>query len=196
MDITKTVNSLKGRGFGVKFFETGAEASEYLKAQLDGLTVGIGGSKTVQTLGIADMLDKDKVFWHWSEKKPDTLVNAAAADVYLSSANAISEDGEIINIDGTGNRVSSLTFGHKKLYIVAGVNKISPDFHTALDRARNVAAVQNCRRFEAKKTPCKTDGVCHDCRSKDRICNGLLVLWAPMGSTETEVILINESLGM
>ena len=196
MDIGKTMENLKGRGFGVKFFETGAEAAEYLRSELSGLTVGFGGSKTLQTIGIADMLDSDKVFWHWGEKRADTLTNAANADAYLSSANAISESGEIINIDGTGNRISSLAFGHKKVYIVAGVNKISPNFHTALDRARNVAAVQNCRRFETKKTPCKSDGVCHDCRSKDRICNGLLVLWAPMSGTQTEVVLINEELGM
>ena len=196
MNIDKTMKNLRSRGFGVKFFETGAEAAEYLKAELEGFTVGFGGSMTLKTIGIADMLDRDKLFWHWGEKRTDTLTNAANAEAYLSSANAISEDGEIINIDGTGNRISSLAFGHRKLYIVAGVNKISPDFDSALSRARNVAAVRNCRRFETKKTPCKLDGVCHDCRSKDRICNGLLVLWAPMSGTQTEVVLINEELGM
>ena len=85
--------------------------------------------------------------------------------------------------------------GRKRLFIVAGTNKICPDFESALSRARNVAATRNALRFEAKKTPCKLDGKCHDCRSADRICNALLVLWAPMGGMTSEIILIDEELG-
>jgi hypothetical protein len=150
----------------------------------------------VEALGLYEKLaEQNTVYWHWKTPGRDTLKAAALADVYVSSANAISEDGEILNIDGTGNRVAGMLFGHEKVYIVAGTNKICPDFDSALARARNVAATRNALRFEAKKTPCKLDGKCHDCRSADRICNALLVLWAPMGGMTSEVILIDEELG-
>ena len=86
----------------------------------------------------------------------------------------LKKENEQLNSDGRGNRLAGQVFGNKKLYIVAGTNKICLDFTSALERARNVAAVQNCKRFEAK-TPCKIDDKCHDCRSADRICRALLV---------------------
>ena len=113
----------------------------------------------------------------------------------VSGANAISEDGEIFSIDGRGNRVASQLFGHKKVYIVSSVSKICPDFDSALYRARNTAAVENVKRFPYE-TPCKIDGKCHDCRSPQRVCNALVVLWGPMMGMETEVVLIDEELGM
>ena len=195
MDIEKTIKNLKLRGFGVKHFASAQEAADYLTDTIKNCSVGIGGSQTIDTLGIYDKLTEScEVYWHW--KTPGVQAQAASTDVYLCSANAISEDGEILNIDGTGNRTASLMFGHKKAYIVAGTNKICPDFASALYRARNVAAVQNCRRFPNKNTPCKIDGKCHDCRSRDRICNALEVLWGPTGSMETEVVLIDGEFGM
>ena len=197
MDIEKTIRALTGRGFAVQHFATGREAADYLDGAIDGTTVGIGGSKTIDQIGLYDRLARhNTVWWHWRTPGFDTLDHALTAPVYLSSANAISEDGEILNIDGTGNRTASLMFGHKKVYIVAGTNKICPDFESALYRARNVAAVQNCRRFPDKNTPCKIDGKCHDCRSRDRICNALEVLWGPMNRMETEIVLIDGDYGM
>mgnify|MGYP000304257414 FL=1 len=197
MDIETTIRALTGRGFAVQHFATAAEAADYLDGAIDGTTVGIGGSKTIDQLGLYDRLaEHNTVWWHWRTPGFATLDNALTAPVYLSSANAISEDGEILNIDGTGNRTASLMFGHKKVYIVAGTNKICPDFESALYRARNVAAVQNCRRFPDKNTPCKIDGKCHDCRSRDRICNALEVLWGPMNRMETEIVLIDGDYGM
>ena len=197
MDIETTIRALTGRGFAVQHFATAAEAADYLDGAIDGTTVGIGGSKTIDQLGLYDRLTgHNTVWWHWRTPGFATLDNALTAPVYLSSANAISEDGEILNIDGTGNRTASLMFGHKKVYIVAGTNKICPDFESALYRARNVAAVQNCRRFPDKNTPCKIDGKCHDCRSRDRICNALEVLWGPMNRMETEIVLIDGDYGM
>ncbi len=196
MDLEKTIRSLKLRGFGVQHFATGEEAAAYLVEQIRDTEVGIGGSKTVDQLGLYDKLSgSNAVYWHWRVPGPETLAKANAAPVYISSANAISEDGELLSIDGKGNRLAGQVFGNKKLYIVAGVNKIRPDFASALERARNVAAVQNCRRFPSQ-TPCKLDDRCHDCRSADRICRALLVLWGPMMGMETEVILIDEELGM
>ena len=195
MNLEKTVESLKLRGFKVSCFESGAEAAEYMVNEISGKTVRIGGSQTALQLGLYEKLgENNKVYWHWKEPGSETRKSANAADVYISSANAISEDGEILSIDGTGNRLAAQVFGHEKVYIVTGTNKICPDFDSALHRARNTAAVKNCGRFNIS-TPCKEDGKCHDCRCEDRICNALLVLWGPMMGMETEVIIINEELG-
>ena len=195
MNLEKTIHSLESRGFRVSHFADPAEAAAYIAASVHGKTVGIGGSKTIEALGLYEMLLADNtVYWHWKTPGRDTLKNAALADVYLSGANAISEDGEIINIDGTGNRLAGTLFGHEKVWITAGTNKIAPDFDTALKRARNEAAVKNCARF-GKKTPCQLDGTCHDCRSGERICRALTVLWGPMNGMETEVVLIDGEYG-
>ena len=196
MDVEKTIRNLKLRGYSVRHFATGEEAAAYLDAQIDGTTVGIGGCMTAKELGLYDRLAAhNEVFWHWIVPGPETIEKANAAAVYISSANAMTEGGEILNIDGNGNRLAGQVYGRKRLFIVAGTNKICPDFESALSRARNVAATRNALRFEAKKTPCKLDGKCHDCRSADRICNALLVLWAPMGGMTSEIILIDEELG-
>ncbi len=196
MDLEKTLINLRQRGFQASCFETGAEAAAYIAEQVSGCTVGFGGSKTLEALGLFEKLSENNtVYWHWKVPGKETLRSAALTDVYLSSANAISEDGEIFNIDGTGNRLAGTLYGHGRVFIVAGTNKICPDFDSALYRARNVAAVKNCARF-GKKTPCQVDGKCHDCRSPGRICRALTVLWAPMNGMVTEVILINEDLGM
>jgi L-lactate utilization protein LutB len=196
MNLEKARRNFELRGFTVQHFATGAEAAAYLCEQVRDTTVGIGGCKTADQLGLYEKLSEhNTVYWHWRVPGPETLAKANAAAVYITGANALSEDGEILNIDGRGNRLAGQVFGNKKLYIVAGVNKLCPDFSSALERARNVAAVQNCKRFEAK-TPCKLDDKCHDCRSADRICRALLVLWAPMMGMEAELILIDEELGM
>ena len=144
---------------------------------------------------IRDRQESNSVYWHWKTPGPETIEKANAADVYISSANAMTENGEILNIDGRGNRLAGQVYGSKKVYIVAGTNKLCPDFESALYRARNVAAVQNCRRFE-NNNPCKLDDKCHDCRMDSRICRALLVLWGPMMGMSTEIILIDEELGM
>lgn len=196
MNLEKTIQNLELRGFRVTHFADPESAAAYLDREIDGCTVGFGGSKTLDTLGVYEKLAAhNRVFWHWKTEPREARSDAMQADVYLSSANAISEDGEILNIDGSGNRVAGTLFGHRKVYIVAGTNKLCPDFDSALWRARNVASVQNCARF-GKKTPCQTDGRCHDCRSPERICKALTVLWGPMNGMETEVVLIDAELGM
>ena len=134
---------------------------------------------------------------HWRTPGFDTLDHALTAPVYLSSANAITADGQILNIDGRGNRLAALVYGiGKTVYIVAGTNKICPDFDSALSRARNAAAVQNMQRFDGDQ-PCHTAGRCLDCRSKSRGCNALLVLWGQMmDMAKVEVVLIDEPLGL
>lgn len=196
MNVEKTVRNLELRGYTVRRFVSGAEAADYLDGQIRDTTVGIGGSKTADQLGLYERLSQhNEVFWHWRQPGQETLLKANAAEVYISSANAMTEQGEILNIDGRGNRLAGQVFGNKRLYLVVGTNKICPDFEAALYRARNTAAVENCKRFPYKP-PCQTDGQCHDCRAADRICRALLVLWMPMMDMTTEVILIDEELGM
>lgn len=189
------VGNLKSRGFLVSQFDKAAEAVSYLNEQIDKTTVAFGGSITLQEIGLYDALaTHNDVCWHWKE---GGLEKAMATDVYISSANAISEAGEIINIDGNGNRVASTIYGHKKVYFVIGKNKIEPDFEKALWRARNIAAPKNAQRLNMN-TPCaiKVDK-CYDCNSPQRICKSLVVLWGPQssGNCDIEVVLVNEELG-
>ncbi|NCB50938.1 MAG: lactate utilization protein [Clostridia bacterium] len=197
MDLEKLRKNLQLRGFDFKYFETGEEAADYINGELDGETVGIGGSKTVDSIKLYEKLIKhNDVAWHWKQEPVEARARAAAADVYISSANGIAETGEIINIDGNCNRVASTMYGKKKVYIVAGVNKIEPDYERALWRARNIAAPLNARRFNAA-TPCaKGEMHCHDCSSPARICRGLTVLWGKSFVIDkVEVVIINEELG-
>ena len=195
-DFTKVEQALRQRGYTVHVFETGAEAADYLNGAIDGVSVGIGGSVTVQQLGLYDRLAQhNQVYWHW-QGGPEQRDKAAGADVYLTSANGLAQTGEILNIDGAGNRVASTLYGHKKVYFVIGANKLAPTRDEALWRARNIAAPRNAQRL-GKKTPCAVKGdKCYDCKSPDRICRGLVELWGPMMGLETEVILIGEDLGM
>ncbi len=196
MNLEKTIKNLRLRGFKASHFASGEEAAAYLAGQIRDCSVGFGGSKTLDQLGLYELLSQNNtVFWHWKAPGSETRRKAAFTDVYCCSANAISEDGEIFNIDGTGNRVAGTLFGHERVFIVAGTNKICPDFDAALKRARNTAAVQNAERLD-KKTPCRIDGVCHDCHGREGICRALTVLWGPMNGMETEIVLIDGDWGL
>ena len=195
-DLEKTGKNLENRGFRVHRFASGAEAAEFLVQTLHGTSIGIGGSVTIDTLGVYDRLcGSNKVFWHWKNHAPETRERAGKAETYLCSANGVSENGEIVNIDGAGNRVASAIYGHKKVWIIAGKNKLAPTYDEALWRARNIAAPKNAQRLHAK-TPCavKADH-CYDCKSPGRICRALTVLWGAMMGSDMEVVLVNEDLG-
>ena len=165
---------------------------------ISGKSVGIGGSVTIEQMGLYDRLAQNNtVYWHWKTNDLATRTAAANAEVYLSSANAIAETGEIVNIDGAGNRVAATLFNHERVVFVAGVNKITRDLESAVFRARNVAAPLNTRRL-GLKTPCAVgkEVKCYDCTSKDRICCGVVTLLWPMRSVKvTEVVLVGEELG-
>ena len=188
--------NLEARGFSVSTFSTAAEAAAYLDSAIDGTTVGIGGSMTVQQMGLHEKLAAhNEVHWHWTDG-PEARAKAAHADVYITSANGLTENGEIINIDGAGNRVASTLYGHKRVYFIIGRNKLAPTYDEALWRARNIAAPKNAQRL-GKKTPCAVKGDrCYDCKSPDRICRSLVVLWGPSMSLDTEIVLVDEDLGL
>ncbi len=200
MNFTKLSNSLQLKGYKVQCFDNHVEASNYLNASIDETNVAFGGSVTLQQMNLFDLLSShNTVLWHWRRPEGKTASEirreAMVSDIYISSVNAIAETGEIINIDGTCNRISSMLFGHKILYLVIGKNKIAPDFSSALDRARNIAAPMNAKRLN-RKTPCAVKGDrCYNCSSPERICNALSVFWQKPDSMEVEVILIQEDLG-
>ena len=166
----------------------------------DGSCVTWGGTMTVRDMGIPqylkdrgtlEVLDRDLAAT--PEEAQMIYLKAFSSDVYLSSANAISEDGVIVNIDGNGNRVAAITWGPKKVIFVIGMNKVAQNVEAALARARSTAAPTNAARFDVK-TPCKTDGVCHNCNSPQSICNYVHFLRnSPQG--RHIVVLVGEPLG-
>lgn len=190
--------NLEGLGYTVKVFATAKEAGEYLDTQIDGTTVGIGGSGTVLESGAYELLSKhNKVYWHWKDEDQDAARHKAMdTEVYLASANALAETGEMVNIDGTGNRAASMLYGHERLYYLIGKNKLVPTLEDAIDRARNYAGPRRAKQMD-RGTPCtiKLDR-CHDCRSPKRICRGMNILLMPMTLTTAEVLLIDEELGI
>lgn len=194
-DLKKTAENLKKLGYTVHIFETKEAAADYLDKAIDQSTVGFGGCQTAQEMGLYDRLGvHNEVHWHWVNG-PEERIRAMNTKAYITSANALAETGEIINIDGAGNRVSESIFGHKKVYFVIGKNKLAEDYDKALWRARNIAGPRNAQRLN-RKTPCaaKADR-CYNCSSPDRICKVLSVFWgAPMGA-DCEVVLIKEDLG-
>ena len=192
-NIEALCGKLESLGYRASRFATAKEAAAYLNEQLDGTSVAFGGSMTLLDMGLYEQLQThNTVFWHW---KGAPLSDAAGAKVYLSSVNAIAETGEIINIDGTCNRIGGTLFGHEKVYLVVGVNKIAPDYESALFRARNVAAPLNARRLD-RKTPCAAGELkCYNCSSPERICRALTVLWTKPGGADYEVVLIDEPMG-
>ncbi len=195
--MNKTIENLKRNGFVVTEFDTAAQAADYLAESIRGKTVGMGGSVTLQQLGLYDRLrDHNDVAWHLACPGDDTLAAAGEAQIYITSANAISQEGYILNIDGRGNRVSATLSKKETVYFVVGQNKLSGSFPEALERARNIAGPQNARRLE-KKTPCAAAADrCYDCRSPERICSALVVLWRPpFWCDHMEVVLVHEDLG-
>lgn len=154
MRLENAAFNLRRRGFDVSIFNTKDEARDYLAGKLTGAVIGMGGSVTLRDMGLYDALSPRNTVWnHWVQDPDTARKNAAVADVYITSANAIAETGEIINIDGAGNRVASTLYGKKEVYFVVGVNKFAESYDQALWRARNIASPKNARRLN-KNTPC------------------------------------------
>ena len=197
-DFETVKKNLEARGYAVRVFTTGKEAADYLDAAIDGKSVGFGGSATLDALGLYERLGShNQTVWHWKwEDKDAARREALTTELYLTSVNGLAETGELINIDGAGNRVAATLFGHEKVYFVIGRNKLAPTYEEAVWRARNIASPQNAKRL-GKKTPCAVSGDrCYDCKSPERICRGLVTLWGPMMGMEAEVLLVDEDLGL
>ena len=204
IDIEKTIKALERNKFVVHYFETGAEAVVYLKNRIQNKCVAIGDSRTLLEIGVHDALSEvNEDITDIQRPLPgesflDTALRTMGRDVFLTSVNALSQTGEMVNIDGTGNRVAASLFGSQEVFFVLGVNKITPDLASAIYRARNVAAPLNSKKNKKSSlNPCATlDEKCYDCGSPDRICNALTIYYKKMRNMQTmEIIIINESLG-
>ena len=199
-DFTTLKQNLESKGYSVSVFEKKEDAANYINGQVNQKSVGLGGSVTIHEMNLFEILSSHNVVY-WHDKKPDdmtimeTRTAASRAEVYISSVNAISEAGEIVNIDNTGNRVAAISYGPAKIYLVIGSNKVTADLERAIYRARNIAAPLNAKRL-SRKTPCAVKGDrCYDCNSPERICRNLSVLWNKPTGADYEVILIEEKLG-
>ncbi|MEM4601964.1 MAG: lactate utilization protein [Desulfurococcaceae archaeon] len=165
-----------------------------------GSVVGVGGSVTIRELGLIEELEKRgfKVIHHWLPLPPDELSEVRrkelTTDVFLSSSNAVTLDGKLVNIDGAGNRVAAMIFGPKRVIVVAGRNKIVRNVEEGISRTKNIATIANSIRLN-RKPPCVTAGYCVDCRSPERACNILVVLERKPSNADYHVILVNEDLG-
>ncbi len=198
---TKMIKNLNRRNMEAFYCPTAEEAVKKVSELIaDGSTVTWGGSMTVRDLGIPDILrhrgtlevlDRDMVE---GEAVKDIYLRAFTADVYLTSANAISEDGVIVNIDGNGNRVAAITWGPKKVIFIIGLNKVAQTVEAALSRARGTASPINAQRFDIK-TPCQTDGICHNCNSPESICSYVHFLRNSRNKGRHVVVLVGENLG-
>lgn len=187
--------TLTKNGFTVHHFATAREAADFIDSAIDGKTVGFGGSVTLREMNIIERLGgHNTIYDHW--QTPPAVTDAATAQVFLTSLNGLAETGEMVNIDGFGNRVASTIYGHEEVWFVVGANKIAPDFDGALWRARNIASPKNAQRL-GKKTPCavKADK-CYNCDSPERICRVVSThLWKPTSIPVAHVVLIDETLG-
>lgn len=188
---------LTKNGFGFKMFNNALEAKMELLSQIKtGESIGIGGSMTVQEMDIYDDL-RDKgndVYWHWKKDVENATAKAINSDIYITSTNALTMDGKLVNMDGNGNRVGSMIFGHKDVYIIVGKNKICKDYEEARERIRNIAAPMNAKRLNLG-TPCTHTGKCIDCDSPQRICKAEVILHKNPGATKVHIYLVNEELG-
>ncbi len=202
MQLTQVKNNLERRGFLTRLFSTAGDAAAYLNQTLDRTTVGIGGSVTVKQTGLFSLLKThNEVWWHNDEEQlneygdAEIRRRAATASAYISSVNGMSEQGELVNIDGRGNRIASTVYGHEKVYFIVGRNKIAESLEKAIWRARNIASPKNAQRL-GLQTPCAVKGDrCYDCNSPQRICRGVLILEAPTNGQAVEVLLVDEELG-
>jgi hypothetical protein len=198
----KAIEALKGNGFDADFFPTGEEAAKkVIEIAASAKTVGVGGSVTVRELKIMDVLEEQgkTILDHWKPSlSPEEILEIRRAqltcDLFLSGTNALTLNGEIVNIDGTGNRVCAMTFGPKKVVILSGVNKIAGDTHDAVRRIHEVASPMNCRRL-GLKAPCGETGLCYDCDSPHRACRITLILKRKPVLTDISVYIIGEEFG-
>lgn len=195
--LKKTEEALRRNGFDADAFATSDDCvADLLRKIPQNATVAFGGSMTLKEMGLYEIL-KEKgydVKWHWADKEDNLLKNVRTRKVYITSSNAVTEDGKLINMDGNGNRVASMMFGHEDVFVICGENKIVKDQQAGFDRIREVAAPMNAKRLNAK-TPCVHTGVCTDCDSPERICNAETILHKKPGMTNVHVMIIKEQLG-
>ena len=198
----RTVENLKKHGFDARFLETADEARDLIIDLSDGYnSYGFAGSSTTRALGLPETFKNRgaTVSDHWTpglapEDDLRIRLEQGRCDCFFTSANAISATGEIVNVDGVGNRTNAMTFGPKKVFVVAGMNKVAPDLDSAIRRVREVAGPMRAKSLNME-TPCAKTGFCNDCNVPQRICRVTTILHRRPMLTDLTVILINETLG-
>lgn len=197
----ETAAALKSRGFEPHVFETAKDAASFvLSLAAPGALVAVGGSTTVKDLGLADALREEghEVLWHWEAapaERPALLARAMHADLYLASANALTESGVIVQIDGTGNRVGAMTYGPRTVCLIVGRNKlVSGGYAQAVARIKSVACPQNARRL-GLDTPCAANGKCSVAACRNSMCSVTTSFERAPGGRRFLVLLVNEDLG-
>ena len=197
----KVIKGLESRNMSGYYAATKEEAlAKALELIPEGASIAMGGAMSAHEIGLVEALktgsynfiDRDKA--KNPEEKRAAMLAAYDADFFLSSANAMTEDGIIVNIDGNSNRVSAIAQGPKQVLFIVGMNKICDDLDGAMKRARNVAAPINAQRF-GLSTPCASTGSCMDCKSPDTICCQFLITRFSRHKGRIHVILVNDSLG-
>jgi len=196
------VKNLQSRHFEAYYCETAEKALEKaLEIIPEGSRVGWGGAMSCEQIGLIDAIRNgnyialDRSLCQTSEDKERCQKESLLADVFLTGANGMSLDGQMVNIDGTGNRVAAIVYGPSSVVVVAGMNKVEDDLEAAIRRARTVAAPMNQQRFQLPN-PCTVTGSCADCKSLSCICNQILITRNCRPAGRIKFILVGEDLGM
>lgn len=195
--------NLRKRRFEAYYCETREQALEKaLELIPDGATVGWGGAMSAEQIGLMRALSGravtlyDRAKAQDSQQREQIMKQCMTADVFLSGANALSLDGQMVNVDGNGNRVAAIAYGPASVIVVAGMNKVCDTLELAVQRARTVAAPANSQRFPGKAVPCLRTGNCHNCISPDCICNQILITRNCRPAGRIKVVLVGEDLGL
>lgn len=203
MDMKHLLQTLEKKGFHAAYCQDIQQLqSQVLQLLADDQTIGLGGSVTLEETGIVEALCKtEKTLYSLAlEKKKEkgdldgVPKLALTSDAYLSSTNALTLEGELINIDGRGNRVAALTYGPDKVIVVCGTNKIVPDYKAAIDRIKKDACPKNARRL-GLNLPCAKADKCFDCHQPDRICRTTSIIHSPHPSREFYIFIVEGSFG-
>lgn len=196
------VKNLQSRHFDAYYCETKAQALEKaLELIPEGSSIGWGGAMSCQQIGLMDALKQgnyrcsDRDTANSAEERENMMKQMLFSDVFLSGANALSLDGQMVNIDGTGNRLAAICYGPGSVIVVAGMNKVEDTLESAINRARTVAAPMNNQRFD-NDNPCKTTAACGNCKNLKCICNQILVTRHCRPQGRIKFILVGEDLGM
>jgi len=200
--VEKTIENLKKNGMNGYFVQDRSAALAKVKELIaPGQRVAVGGSMTIFEIGAIDLFrngDYNFLDRYDESLKPEELKNvfrqSFLADVFVASTNAITENGELYNVDGNGNRVAAITYGPDKVILIAGINKLTTDLDQAAQRVKSISRPANCVRLRCQ-TPCVKTGYCAECASADRICNIFSVIKKQRDHGRLHVIIVNENLG-
>ena len=201
IDYNALTKALSSRRFLPEVYDTAEEAKRAALEIIGMKSVGIGGSATVRDMKLAEALQENgnEVYWHWlaaKEAKQAARDKALNADVYMCSTNALTMDGRLVNIDGTGNRLAGMIYGPKTVILAVGRNKLVKDYDEAIARIKRDACGPNARR-QGFQTPCALTNECHDCRPPVRMCNVTAITEYPSRRHAAyRIILIDQDMGL